>query len=128
MPKINLSNLANGSVAERIDMELQRVLENIADPNTDPKKARKLTVTVTLKADEKRDIANVSIQTKSTVVPAKDVETKFVLDRDNSGKVVGAELKSSAKGQMMIDKDGDVADDKGEKVPNVVDFRKQQSN
>jgi len=125
MAKINLSNLANGSVAERIDTELTRVLENMADPNTDPKKARKLTVIVTLKGNENRDIADVSIQTKSTIVPAKDVETKFILDRDNSGRVVGAELKSGQKGQNYIDEDGDIADDKGNKV---IDFRKQQTN
>jgi len=128
MSNINLSNLANGSVAERIDIEIQKVLENIADPNTDARKARKLTVTLTLKADEKRDVAHVSVATKSTLAPAKSIETKFIMDRDNAGKVVGAELKSSAKGQHYIDDDGDVATDTGEKVENVVDFKKSKSN
>ena len=45
---IDLSGLADGAVSERFQLELQRVLENIADPNTDPKKARTLTLTLTL--------------------------------------------------------------------------------
>ncbi|MFC4768712.1 replication terminator protein [Effusibacillus consociatus] len=113
---IDLTNFADGAVAERFNLELKKVLENIADPNTDPKKARKITLTVTVKADEKRDIANVSIQTKTVVAPAREIETKIVMDYDNTGSVVGAELKSGVKGQMFIDADGEVADDKGNKV------------
>lgn len=122
---INLQDLANGSVAERINIELQKVLENIADPNTDARKARKLQITLTFKADEERDIANLSVQVKPTIVPAKNAETKILLDYDSAGKVTGAELKSSQKGQCFIDPDGDVADDKGEKV---VDFKKTKQN
>ena len=116
MSRIDLSNLANGAVAERFNMELQKVLENIADPNTEAKKARKLTLTLTIKADDQRDIAAVAIETKSTIVPAKGVETKFVIDKDGKGRIVGAELVSGAKNQMMIDTDGDLADDRGNKV------------
>lgn len=115
---INLSNFADGAVAERFNNELRKLLENIADPNTDPKKTRKLTLTLTLKADEKRDIASVSIQAKSQIAPAKDIETKILMDRDNKGRVTGAELKSGIKGQTFIDSDGDVSDDTGNKIIN----------
>jgi len=118
MPKINLQDLSNGAVAERIDIELQKVLENIADPNTDPKKPRKLQVVLTFKADDNRDIAALTTQVKSTLVPARPSETKIILDYDERGKVTGAELKSGQKGQLYIDQDGEVADDKGEKIVN----------
>lgn len=113
---VDLNNFADGAVAERFNQELQKVLENIADPNTDPKKARKVTLTVTLKADEKRDLAMVSVQAKSTLAPAMEVETKLILDYDNNGRVTGAELKSGIKGQTYITEDGEVADDKGNKI------------
>lgn len=100
---IDLSNLAGGAIAERFNVELSKVLENIADPNTDPKKARSLTVKLTFKADEERDIANVSIETKTALASAKTLETKFVLDRDRLGNVVGAELRSSQKDQVVIE-------------------------
>jgi hypothetical protein len=100
---IDLSNLAGGAIAERFNVELSKVLENIADPNTDPKKARTLTVKLTFKADEERDIANVSIETKTALASAKTLETKFVLDRDRLGNVVGAELRSAQKDQVVIE-------------------------
>lgn len=124
MSRINLQELAGGAVAEKIDIELQNVLENIADPNTNPKKARKLQITLTFKADENRDIANLSTVVKSTIVPAKPTESKVVLDFDENGMVTGAELKSTAKGQTFIDQDGDVADDKGNKI---IDLRAKEN-
>jgi uncharacterized protein YuzE len=113
---INLADFAEGAVAERFNIELRKVLENIADPNTDPKKKRKVVLTITLAADEQRDIAQVSIQAKTTLVPAKDIETKIILDYDNKGNVTGAELKSGVKGQSYITEDGEIADDRGTKI------------
>lgn len=118
MSTIDLTEFADGAVAERFNIELNKVLENIADPNTDPKKVRKVTLTVSLKADDKRDIASVGIVAKSTIVPAKDIETKIVLDYDNRGKIIGQELKSGIKGQTFVDEDGDVSTDTGEKIIN----------
>lgn len=117
MNTINLNNLGNGAVAERFEYELKKVLENIADVNTDYKKVRKLQVTIFMKPNENRDIADVSIQVKPTLVPAKELNTSFVLGYDKENKVVGAELQSGAKGQTFIDTDGDLADDIGEKIP-----------
>lgn len=122
--RINLQELAGGAVAEKIDMELQKVLENIADPNTDPRKSRKLQVTLTFKADDNRDIANLSTVVKATTVPAKPTESKVILDIDENGMITGAELKSSAKGQCYIDETGDIADDKGNKI---IDLRAKEN-
>lgn len=123
MSIVDLNEFADGAVMERFNIELQKVLENIADPNTDPKKARKLNITVTLKADGKRDIATVGIQAKTTLAPAKDIETKIVIDQDQAGKIIGKELRSGIKGQTYFDEDG-VYEDTGEKI---IDFRKQNS-
>ena len=113
---INLDNFADGAVAERFNMELQKVLENIADPNTDAKKVRKVTLTVSFKADDKRDVALVSVQAKSQLAPALEIETKIIMDQDSRGNIVGAELMSGIKGQTFIDSDGDIADDTGNKI------------
>lgn len=118
---VDLNNFANGAVAERFNLELQKVLENIADPNTDPKKPRKLTLTVKVTGNENRDIADVEVEAKLTLAPARTIESKIIIDRDSSGKIVGSELKSGAKGQTYIDEDGDIADDTGKKI---IDFRK----
>lgn len=44
---LNLSQLANGGIQEKINSELEKVLDNIMDPNTSPKEKRKLVITLT---------------------------------------------------------------------------------
>lgn len=117
--KLNLAEMAQGAFMEQFHRELGQVLENISDPNTDPKKARKITLSMTLKPDENREVVTVETQSKSTLVPPKPLGTTIIIDRDNDGTVVGAELVSGAKGQMFMDQDGTVKDDRGNKVVNM---------
>jgi hypothetical protein len=113
---IDIGTLANGAVGERINLEFQKVAENVQDPNTDWKKARKMIITITLKPDEEREIALVSTDVKTTLAPVHGIATKLIFGMENDGNVVAAELASGMKNQMMIDNDGDLADDKGQKV------------
>ncbi|GLY09576.1 replication terminator protein [Pseudobacillus badius] len=116
MPQIvDLNSFADGAVAERFNQELQKVLENITDPNTDPTKIRKVTMTISLNSNDKREVVSVSVQAKSTLTPAKNIDTQLLVDYDN-GKVTGAELKSGVKGQTYIDTEGDISSDSGEKI------------
>lgn len=110
---IDLNTFASGALSEKVNIEIQKALDNIADPNTDHKKARKVTVSITLKANEKRNLANVIVDTKSTLVPAVGVETELIIDYTLDGKVTGAELKSGIPGQSYIDTNGEILDDKG---------------
>ena len=110
---IDLNTFASGALSEKVNIEIQKALDNIADPNTDHKKARKVTVSITLKANEKRNLANVVIDTKSTLVPAVGVETELIIDYTTDGQVTGAELKSGIPGQSYISSDGEILDDKG---------------
>lgn len=113
---IDLNTLAEGGMAEQVGIEMQKVYKNIADPNTDWKKKRTITVKLTFEADEKRDLAYVDVETTSKLAPMKSVGTKVLIGRDEAGYVHGAELKSGVPGQLFIDNDGDVAKDTGEKV------------
>ncbi len=121
---VDLNNFADGGLSEKFNDELQKVLENIADPNTDPTKVRSVTVTVSLKGDKKRELATTTIRATSKLAPYEDIETQIIMDRDSKGKVVGKELKSGVKGQTYFDEEG-VYEDTGEKI---VDFRKQKTN
>lgn len=110
---IDLNTFASGALSEKVNIEIQKALDNIADPNTDHKKARKVNVSITLKANEKRNLANVIVDTKSTLVPAMGVETELIIDYTQDGQVTGAELKSGIPGQSYISTDGEILDDKG---------------
>lgn len=113
---VDLNEFADGALAARFNEELQKVLENISDPNTDPKKARTLTVQVKIYGDDKRDVVNASVIAKSKLLHAKEADTKLLMGMDERGNIIGQELKSGIKDQFFIDQDGDVASDIGEKV------------
>lgn len=112
---VDLNSFANGALAEKVNIELQKVLENIADPNTDPKKARSVTVNIVLKSNENRSLATVTVETKCKISPAKAIETELLIDMGTNGKITGAELKSGAPGQMYIDNNAEILTDRGEK-------------
>lgn len=123
--KINTETFAAGAMAEKINVELQKVMENIHDPNTDPKKVRKVTLTLSLKADDNRDIISVDINTKASLAPSKGIATKMILGTDNDGKVVSRELASGAPGQTFFGDDGVIRNDEGqplEKEEDVVNL------
>ncbi|KAB8126947.1 replication terminator protein [Gracilibacillus oryzae] len=120
---VDLNDFANGALAERFNYELQKVLENISDPNTDFKAKRKMDIKLTFETNEERELASVSIQVKSTPAPRKNIGSAILIDRDGTGKTVGAELKSGIKGQTYFDTaDGNLKEDTG----NVIDYRKQK--
>lgn len=138
---LDLNSLADGALAEKVDLEFERVLKNMKDPNTDPTKARSITITISFKGNKKRELWESTAKVTSKLVPAKEVESTFIVGRAENGEVIGRELSSGVPGQMYIDGDGDVATDVGEKVVadkdapetvpverSVVDFRKQKTN
>lgn len=114
--KIDPSRLGEGAVSERLQIEMQKVLENIADPNTPWKKARKITLTISVTPNEKRQLGEVSIDTKTTLAPAHGIPAVIVIGKDDEGKVVGKELLSGEPGQAYIDNEGHVRSDTGEKI------------
>ncbi|MRB19240.1 replication terminator protein, partial [Bacillus thuringiensis] len=59
---IDLNSFADGALFERVNIELKKVLENIADPNTDPKKVRKINITIAVAGDQQRDVLNCEVQ------------------------------------------------------------------
>ncbi|HDR6822022.1 TPA: replication terminator protein [Bacillus thuringiensis] len=113
---IDLNSLADGAVAEKVDAEFQRVLKNMADPNTDPTKARSITVTLTFVGDKKRKTWGCTSKVSSKLAPTKEVESTFIIDREDDGRIVGRELSSGVPGQMYIDREGDISNDVGKKV------------
>ena len=51
MDKKSIIDMAQGAVVERIDYEMSRMIDNIIDPNTDPKKKRTLTIKIDITPD-----------------------------------------------------------------------------
>ncbi|MCV9899842.1 replication terminator protein [Exiguobacterium sp. N5] len=129
---IDLNNFADGALLERVNAEIGKVLENIQDPNTEATKKRKVTITLELEPNHRRELADVVTSVKSTLVPAASVSASLMIGHDGR-QVIGRELKSAMPGQYMVDVDsGEIVNDDGTKLEDtnmaaestVIDFRK----
>ncbi len=145
MKHINLETFANGAFTEQVNRELESVTRNIQDPNTDAKKARKITVTVTIRPNEQRDFSTISVEAKSVLAPALGTVTAMRMGRDiRTGEVEAVEVGTGQiPGQLSVndipgvvpepkayDPDtGEILDKQPEndsgKVNKLIDMRKQ---
>ena len=123
---INLETLADGALAEKVNIALKEVLANIADPNTEWKTKRKLTVDITFQAQEDRELALLDIQTKTKLAPPKSVGTRIVIGTDGKGGIVASEFGKQIPGQSTMrvnEETGEVTTTAEEKEQeNVVDL------
>lgn len=103
MKHINIEQFSNGELTQQINREMEAVARNIADPNTEAKTARKITVTITLKPNEQRDFIATSITTKSTLAPTLGAVTALGIRKDlKTGEVEVGEICNQIPGQMSI--------------------------
>lgn len=107
MEKFLLEDFAGGAVAERIGSAIQRVYENIANPNMDAEKARKLTIELTFKPDKNdRTDVDVTAIVKTSLQPEKAISSRMIVESDGRGNVQGNEWRREAmKGQLEIDRE-----------------------
>lgn len=99
---INLNTFADGALLEKVNIELLKVLSNIADPNTDYKIKRKLTIDISLVSSEDRELALVDIQTKTKLAQPKSVGTRIIIGTDGKGGIMASEYKKQIPGQSVM--------------------------
>ena len=104
MKHINLETYANGAFTEQFNREMEAVTRNIQDPNTDARKARKITVTVTIKPNEQRSFSTISVEAKSSLVPALGSVTAMRMGKDiRTGEVEAVEVGTGQiPGQLSV--------------------------
>lgn len=131
--KLDLSAIGEGGLQEKVDKELEKVFDNILDPNTDIKTKQKLTITLTMTPDETREVVSTSMEVKSTLAPQTGVATT-VLVGQKDGKVYANELKSKIPGQTYFDEEATLRTDIGQPIDDlerginedIIDFNKQK--
>lgn len=89
--KVSLANILGGAAIERWDDEFDRVVENICDPNTDPKAMRSISLKVKIKPNDKRSFGIVSIECDSRICPPKAVGTEIFIGKGRDGVVIASE-------------------------------------
>jgi hypothetical protein len=105
---INVINLADGSIVEKLNRELEKITQNIMDKNTDPRKERKITLTLSFKPNENRDFVRTTITTKTTLATEQGVETQILVGKDSEGQLHLNEVRQQS-----------IFDNKSAKITNI---------
>ena len=110
-----LDELMDGALTERFNLEMERVLANVFDPNTDAKAKRQIQIVIDIKPNERRDAAEFKVDVKSKIAPPVAIAQTVFLHMDDYGNVTATEITREVPGQ--IDMDGNV-----QALPRVVEF------
>ena len=125
MELLNLNEIADGALQEKLNAAMRKVLENMQDPNTPYK--------VKFTQTESRNDAVVDVSVETKLAPASPIQTMMSIGKDlRNGEVYAEEYGKQVKGQMSLDMeklaqvDGDTVDtETGEVVSGtIVDYRK----
>lgn len=86
--EVNIQTLGGGSLAELFELEWNRLLHNIQDPNTDAEAKRVLTMKVTVVPDESREKGDIEIDVAAKLPgPRTATDTLYMGMRE--GRLVG---------------------------------------
>jgi hypothetical protein len=85
LKEVNLENIANGACGELFAHAMSAVLKNIDDVNTDPKAKREITLKVTFKPTESRELTAIEVKCDTKLPGVKPVQHSAYLVRDGLG-------------------------------------------
>ena len=84
----SIMSMARGAFEERVDYEMDKVIQNILDPNTKATAKRKITLTIELTPDDERRTIGVSVTAKSTLAATNPVATALYVTSDGNGELL----------------------------------------
>lgn len=131
MKKISLEEIAGGALQEQFGKAFARVVDNLADPNTSFKEARKITITLKFTQNEQRDDVACDVLVTEKLATQASTRTAFAVGKNlKTGEMFAEEY---GRNQMSI---GDLSVDgeTGEVVeettanPKIIDMRKVNFN
>jgi hypothetical protein len=83
--QLSLGNIGGGVAEEKFAEELQKVLDNIVDPNTEEKAVREITIKVKLRPNGTRSHVDIFVSSASKLGPTKAYPTKAFVGRRTDG-------------------------------------------
>lgn len=119
MKHFNLEEFAGGKLSVQLNKTLEKVTENIQDPNTDAQKVRKINVSISLRPNDERNFVSTTVETKLSLAPELGATTALSMGRDlRTGEVEAVEIFNQIPGQMNVD---DVIDQEEDETPKAFD-------
>lgn len=100
----SLNALMGGALLEKFTDAIKSVTANILDTNTDPKKARTITIKTTIKPSEQRDTAIMECNVDVKLAPAMPSSSSVIIGMDiETGEVQMSEITNQLPGQIFLD-------------------------
>lgn len=119
MKHINLEQFAGGKLSVQLNKALEKITENIQDPNTDAQKIRKINVSISFRSNDERNFAATTVETKLSLAPELGATTALSMGRDlRTGEVEAIEIFNQIPGQMSVN---DVIDQEEEEPQKAFD-------
>ena len=110
-----LDELMDGAMTERFNRELDRVLNNVFDPNTSPKAKRQIQIIIEVIPNERRDAAEFKTYVKSKLAPMMAISQTVFLRQDDLGNVTATEITKELPGQISME-------GTEQELPKVIEF------
>ena len=119
MKHFNLEEFAGGKLSVQLNKALEKITENVQDPNTDAQKVRKINVSISFRPNDERNFVATTVETKLSLAPELGATTALSLGRDlRTGEVEAVEIFNQIPGQMNVD---DVIDQEEDETPKAFD-------
>ena len=104
MELLNLKDIAGGALQEKANAAMQKVLDNMQDPNTPWKSKRQIVIKIAFAQNEDRDDVAVGISVDAKLAPVTPIATRMAIGKDMaSGESYEEEYGKQIKGQMCLD-------------------------
>lgn len=119
MKHIDLEQFAGGKLSVQLNKALEKITENVQDPNTDAQKVRKINVSISFLPNDERNFVATTVETKLSLAPELGATTALSMGRDlRTGEVEAVEIFNQIPGQMNVD---DVIDQEEDETPKAFD-------
>ena len=119
MKHINLEQFAGAKLSVQLKKALEKITENVQDPNTDAQKVRKINVSISFRPNDERNFVATTVETKLSLAPELGATTALSMGRDlRTGEVEVVEIFNQIPGQMNVD---DVIDQEEDETPKAFD-------
>lgn len=119
MKHINLEQFAGGKLSVQLNKALEKITENVQDPNTDAQKVRKINVSISFRPNDERNFVATTVETKLSLAPELGATTALSMGRDlRTGEVEAVEIFNQIPGQMNVE---DVIDQEEDETPKAFD-------
>ena len=119
MKHIDLEQFAGGKLSVQLNKALEKITENVQDPNTDAQEVRKINVSISFRPNDERNFVATTVETKLSLAPELGATTALSMGRDlRTGEVEAVEIFNQIPGQMNVD---DVIDQEEDETPKAFD-------